>query len=75
MSVWALFAFGVVAFLCLSVLVGLSVSSILGQISREISCLLAEPSGVGLEQTSSRWTLSSPAAWSASSTARPANHV
>lgn len=40
MSVWALFAIGIVGLLTLSVLVGLSIGAILGHISREVSELL-----------------------------------
>ncbi len=44
MSVWAVLAFGLVGLLTFSVLVGLSLGAILGQISREISDLLeSEP--------------------------------
>jgi hypothetical protein len=40
MSLWTLLAFGLVGFFTVSVLVGLSVAAILGQVSRELSSLL-----------------------------------
>jgi hypothetical protein len=75
MSVWTLFTIGLVGLLTLSVLVGLSLGAILGQISREISHLLDSEPGGGPDRTGDRWTLSSPVVWSASSSARPANRV
>jgi hypothetical protein len=73
MSVWALLAFGFAGLLFLSLLVGLSIGSILAHISREVSFLLESEPGSGADATSMRWTLSAPAALSASASARPAN--
>ncbi len=75
MSVWALLAFGLVGLVTVSVLVGLSLGAILGQISREISYVLDSELCGGLDRTSNRWTLSATTAWSASSSARPANRA
>lgn len=72
-SVWTLLAFGLVGMLATSVLVGLAVGAILGQISREITGLLhSEPWPSGSNVTtvslrdaaamSSRGTRSMPAA-------------
>ncbi len=73
MSLWALLAFGLVGFVTVSVLVGLSLCAILGQISREMSDLLESESWQrvptvktsspgGAARTGSRRKLSAPAA-------------
>lgn len=73
MSLWALLAFGLVGLVTVSVLVGLSLGAILGQISREMSDLLeseswqrvttvATSSPRGTARNGSRGKLSAPSA-------------
>jgi hypothetical protein len=71
-SVWTLLGFGFVGMLILSVLVGLAIGAILGQISREVSRLLEfEPS----DRTTNRRAPPAPAAWSATSSLNPSHPV